>query len=65
MAEEVYGRPHMEPLHAFPDGLLPIHACFLWSMSTIPLPFFDRGPPNHEKEASGESLRGFFYERMT
>ena len=30
MPEEVCGRPLMEPLYAFPHGLLSIHWCFLW-----------------------------------
>jgi hypothetical protein len=37
MAEEVFGSPFMQPLLAFPDGLLHTHACFLLYMRTIPL----------------------------
>ena len=29
MAEEVCGRPLMEPLHAFLDSLLSLYRCFL------------------------------------
>jgi hypothetical protein len=29
MPEEVFGRPLIEPLYAFPDGLLSILRCFL------------------------------------
>ena len=36
MPEKAFGWPLIEPLHAFPDDLLPIHAYFLWSMRTIP-----------------------------
>jgi len=39
----------------------------VFSGPRVPFPchFDGRGPPNHEEEASGESLRGFFYERMS
>jgi hypothetical protein len=37
LSEEVFGRPLMQPLHAFPDGLLPIPACFLLCRRNISL----------------------------
>jgi len=36
-AEEVFGRPLLQPVHAFPDGPLPLLACFLLYMRTISL----------------------------
>jgi len=36
MLEEVFDRLFLEPVHAFSEGLLLIHACVLWSMRTIP-----------------------------
>ncbi len=39
VSEAVFNRSLLKPLYAFPDGLLPIHVCLLWSMRTIPLQF--------------------------
>jgi hypothetical protein len=35
MPQEVFCSSLLQSVHAFPDGLLPIHVCFLWSMGTI------------------------------
>ena len=39
MAEGVFGSPLMQPLLAFPNGLLPKDAWFLWSTRTFSLQF--------------------------
>jgi hypothetical protein len=37
VSEEAFGRPLMQLLHAFPDGLLQLHVCFLLCKRNISL----------------------------
>ena len=67
MAEEVFGRSLKQPLHAFLDGLLHIHACFLvFLLCMRNMPLLDRWliPPDKENADSDESPRCLFHKRM-
>jgi hypothetical protein len=64
MAEAVYGSPLMQPLYAFPNGLLPNPAGFSGTRDPFPCHFDSSVPPHHKKEAGGESPRDLFLERM-
>jgi hypothetical protein len=65
MTEEVFGRPLMELLHAFPDGLLHILPCF--PLCTRNILLLDRwlSTPDNEKEYAIEGPKSLFLERMS
>ena len=64
MPEEVFDKPLMEPLYAFPDGRLPMHRFFSCEREEFPCNFYGSVPPDREKEAGNEGPRGLFHEQM-
>lgn len=56
MAKDVCGKPLRQPVHVFPDGLLPLLRCFLCLTRMIPL-WIDGGVPSDREKEAGEGGR--------